>query len=214
MATIDTDNRREIARLPSRPISLEDRYDPPANFLEIEVLNPETHGFGNKRYTDYEIRMKTNLPVFHLKECSVRRRYSDFEWLRKELERDSKIVVPSLPSKAWKRQVPAFLRRDDGIFEDDFIDERRKGLEQFINKVAGHPLAQNERSLHVFLQEPTIDHDKYIPGKMSAGVPLTARTLAHSHQNDLQRIANPRLEVNERRLRPIYDYMEIHKYAL
>jgi hypothetical protein len=46
---------------------------------------------------------------------------------------------------------------------------------------------------------------------MSAGVPLNARTLAHSHQNDLQRIANPHLEVNERRLRPIYDYMEIHK---
>lgn len=45
----------------------------------------------------------------------------------------------------------------------------------------------------------------------SSGVPLNARTLAHSHQNDLQRIANPRLEVNERRLRPIYDYMEIHK---
>lgn len=45
-----------------------------------------------------------------------------------------KIVVPSLPSKAWKRQMPAFLRRDDGIFEDEFIDERRKGLEQFINK--------------------------------------------------------------------------------
>ncbi|CAF1050208.1 unnamed protein product [Rotaria sp. Silwood1] len=212
MSTIESENRREIARLPTRPISLEDRYDPPANFLEIEVLNPETHGFAGKRYTDYEVRMKTNLPVFRLKECTVRRRYSDFEWLRKELERDSKIVVPSLPSKAWKRQMPAFLRRDDGIFEDDFIDERRKGLEQFINKVAGHPLAQNERSLHVFLQEPTIDHDKYIPGKMSAGVPLTARTLAHSHQNDLQRIANPRLEVNERRLRPIYDYMEIHNY--
>ena len=46
----------------------------------------------------------------------------------------------------------------------------------------------------------------------SGGVPLTARTLAHSHQNDLQRIANPRLEMNERRLRPIYDFMEIHKY--
>ncbi|CAF1987701.1 unnamed protein product [Rotaria magnacalcarata] len=212
MTTIDTENRREIARLPARPISLEDRYDPPANFLEIEVLNPETHGFAGKRYTDYEVRMKTNLPVFRLKECSVRRRYSDFEWLRKELERDSKIVVPPLPSKAWKRQVPAFLRRDDGIFEDEFIDERRKGLEQFVNKVAGHPLAQNERSLHVFLQDAAIDHDKYVPGKMSAGVPLTARTLAHSHQNDLQRIANPHLEVNERRLRPIYDYMEIHNY--
>ncbi|CAF1398306.1 unnamed protein product [Adineta steineri] len=211
MSAVETENRREIARLPTRPISLEDRYDPPANFLEIEVLNPETHGFAGKRYTDYEVRMKTNLPVFRLKECTVRRRYSDFEWLRKELERDSKIVVPPLPSKAWKRQMPTFFRRDDGIFEDDFIEDRRKGLEQFINKVAGHPLAQNERSLHVFLQEPAIDHDKYVPGKMPSGIPLTARTL-NSHQNDSQRIANPRLEVNERRLRPIYDYMEIHNY--
>ena len=43
------------------------------------------------RYTDYEVRMKTNLPVFRVKESSVRRRYSDFEWLRNELERDSKV---------------------------------------------------------------------------------------------------------------------------
>ena len=35
--------------------------------------------------------MKTNLPVFRVKESSVRRRYSDFEWLRNELERDSKV---------------------------------------------------------------------------------------------------------------------------
>jgi hypothetical protein len=28
-----------------------------------------------------------------LKDCSVRRRYSDFEWLRKELERDSKVKI-------------------------------------------------------------------------------------------------------------------------
>ncbi len=33
-------------------------------------------------------------------------------------------------------------------------------------RVAGHPLAQNERSLHVFLQETVIDHDKYVPGKV------------------------------------------------
>jgi hypothetical protein len=35
--------------------------------------------------------------------------------------------------------------------------------------VAGHPLAQNERSLHVFLQEEKIDHDKYVPGKVRNG---------------------------------------------
>ena len=40
----------------------------------------------------------------------------------------------------------------EGIFEEDFIEDRRAGLESFINKVAGHPLAQNERCLHMFLQ--------------------------------------------------------------
>lgn len=44
------------------------------------------------------------------------------------------IVVPLLPGKALKKQLPSFMRSDDGIFEDDFIEERRKGLEQFINK--------------------------------------------------------------------------------
>uniref|UniRef100_A0A915JEH0 Sorting nexin-3 n=1 Tax=Romanomermis culicivorax TaxID=13658 RepID=A0A915JEH0_ROMCU len=75
--------------------------------------------------------IKTNLPVFKLKESSVRRRYSDFEWLRNELERDSKIVVPSLPGKALKRQLP--FRSDDGIFEEAFIEARQKNLEQFVN---------------------------------------------------------------------------------
>ena len=37
------------------------------------------------------IVLQTNLPVFKIKESSVRRRYSDFEWLRSELERDSKV---------------------------------------------------------------------------------------------------------------------------
>lgn len=35
--------------------------------------------------------LQTNLPVFKVKESRVMRRYSDFEWLRNELERDSKV---------------------------------------------------------------------------------------------------------------------------
>ncbi|CAH2267881.1 sorting nexin-12 [Pararge aegeria] len=150
-------------RLNVKKQTLDDAYAAPANFLEIDVVNPVTMGVGKKRYTDYEVRMRTNLPVFKVKESSVRRRYSDFEWLRNELERDSKIVVPPLPGKALKRQLP--FRGDDGIFEEEFIEDRRKGLEVFINKIAGHPLAQNERCLHMFLQDPTIDKS-YVPGKI------------------------------------------------
>ena len=37
--------------------------------------------------------LQTNIPIFKVKESSVRRRYSDFEWLKKELERDSKVCI-------------------------------------------------------------------------------------------------------------------------
>ena len=68
-----------------------------ANFLEIDVCKPFTHTDENgKRYTDYEIHMRTNLPVFAIKEFTVRRRYSDFVWLRKEIERTVKIYIPGI----------------------------------------------------------------------------------------------------------------------
>ena len=111
--------------------TLEEAYGEPANFLEIDVCNPQTHGFGRSRYTDYEVhtrvsygstvpvstirsyRTQTNLPVFKLKDSKVRRRYSEFAWLREELERESKVVVPPLPNKALGRQLP-FLSEKDG----------------------------------------------------------------------------------------------------
>ena len=150
-------------RLDPQKQTLDDAYAAPANFLEVDVVSPQTHGVGKKRYTDYEVRMRSNLPIFKLKNSSVRRRYSDFEWLKAELERDSKIVVPPLPGKALKRMLP--FRGDDGIFEDEFIEERRQGLEAFVNRIAGHPLAQNEKCLHMFLQDPTIEKN-YTPGKV------------------------------------------------
>ncbi|XP_067903358.1 sorting nexin-12 isoform X1 [Heterodontus francisci] len=170
----------DTRRLHSKPQDLNDAYGPPSNFLEIDIFNPQTVGVGRSKYTTYEVRMRvsmyastwllaavalrrTNLPIFKMKDSCVRRRYSDFEWLKSELERDSKIVVPPLPGKALKRQLP--FRMDEGIFEESFIEERRVGLEQFINKIAGHPLAQNERCLHMFLQEESIDRN-YVPGKI------------------------------------------------
>ena len=33
------------------------------------------------RWTDYKIEMRTNVPIFKVKEASVRRRYSDFKVL-------------------------------------------------------------------------------------------------------------------------------------
>merc|ERR1711878_196684 len=134
-------------RIQPKKQTLDEAYCPPANYLEIILSDPVTHGESRARWTDYKIEMRTNVPVFKVKEATVRRRYSDFKWLRDELARTVQIMMPQLP----------FVSSDDGIFEPEFVEERRLGLEEFINKISGHPLVQAERCPHMFLTEPSLD---------------------------------------------------------
>lgn len=50
-------------RLVPKRQTLDEAYAPPANFLEIEVVNPITHGVGKTRYTDYEIRLRVSFSL-------------------------------------------------------------------------------------------------------------------------------------------------------
>ncbi|QSZ31091.1 hypothetical protein DSL72_000652 [Monilinia vaccinii-corymbosi] len=116
----------------SRQQSFEEIYGPPENFLEIEVTDPQTHGIGRNMYTDYEINCSTNIPAFKLRNSTVRRRYSDFEYFRDILERESaRVTIPPLPGKVFTNR-----------FSDDVIEHRREGLERFLQIVVGHPLLQ------------------------------------------------------------------------
>lgn len=54
--TVDATRRLNVKKQ-----TLDDAYAAPANFLEIDVINPITHGVGKKRYTDYEVRMRVRL---------------------------------------------------------------------------------------------------------------------------------------------------------
>ena len=47
-------------RLDFKKQSLDDAYAAPANLLEIEVCNSETHGLARNRYTDYEVKMRVS----------------------------------------------------------------------------------------------------------------------------------------------------------
>ncbi|KFY24200.1 hypothetical protein V493_05386 [Pseudogymnoascus sp. VKM F-4281 (FW-2241)] len=116
----------------ARQQSFEEIYGPPENFLEIEVKNPRTHGVGRSMYTDYEILCRTNIPAFKLRQSTVRRRYSDFEYFRDILERESaRVTIPPLPGKVFTNR-----------FSDDVIEHRREGLQRFLQIVVGHPLLQ------------------------------------------------------------------------
>ncbi|ODV94641.1 hypothetical protein PACTADRAFT_59033 [Pachysolen tannophilus NRRL Y-2460] len=139
--------------------TFDELYGEPENFLEIEVKNPRTHGTGNNMYTDYEIVCRTNIPAFKKKYSRVRRRYSDFDSFRKILELESsRVVIPRLPEKSIN-----FLSFHSNNFDDEFIEERRKGLEKFLIVVAGHPLLQTgSKSLINFIQDDVWDKNKFI----------------------------------------------------
>ena len=51
------------SRLPTKQQTLADAYAIPANFLEIDVCDAQTHGIANKRYTDYEVRLKVTTAI-------------------------------------------------------------------------------------------------------------------------------------------------------
>jgi len=121
-----------VESLAPRPTMTEDIYSVPENFLEVEVLNPRTQGHGRKMYTDYQVITRTNIPAFKLPSSSVWRRYSDFDYFRELLERETtRINIPPLPGKVFTNR-----------FSDEVIEHRREGLERFLQIVAGHPLLQ------------------------------------------------------------------------
>jgi len=45
------------SRLKFKEQTVEERYGLPENFLEVEVVDPQTLGQGRSRYTTYEIRV-------------------------------------------------------------------------------------------------------------------------------------------------------------
>lgn len=108
-----------------------------------QVRNPQTHGTSRSMYTSYEIVCRTNIPAFKLKQSVVRRRYSDFEYFRDILERESsRVTIPPLPGKVFTNR-----------FSDEVIEHRREGLQRFLQIVAGHPLLQTgSKVLASFIQ--------------------------------------------------------------
>ncbi|KZF20484.1 Phox-like protein [Xylona heveae TC161] len=136
----------------ARQQTFEEIYGPPENFLEIEVKNPQTLGTGRNMYTTYEIECRTNIPAFKLQHSKVRRRYSDFEYFRDILERESaRVTIPPLPGKV-------FMNR----FSDDVIQHRMEGLQAFLRIVVGHPLLQTgSKVLASFVQDPNWDKNSW-----------------------------------------------------
>ncbi|KAM9838286.1 sorting nexin-10A [Aulostomus maculatus] len=113
-------------------------------FISICVQNPRLQK-DDLWYThvDYEICLHTNSMCFRKKTSCVRRRYSEFVWLRHCLEQNALIIeIPKLPP--WN---PFFSLRNT-----EQVTQRMKGLQEFLEIVLQTPLLLSDSRLHLFLQ--------------------------------------------------------------
>jgi PX domain/Vps5 C terminal like len=78
-------------------------------------------------------------------EGCVRRRYSDFQWLTKRLQTECPgAIIPVIPHAR-------VMMGSGKKFDDDFIEERRKNLQLFLEGVVDHPELSRARSMTPFM---------------------------------------------------------------
>ncbi|XP_072568563.1 sorting nexin-10-like isoform X2 [Paramormyrops kingsleyae] len=113
-------------------------------FVAVRVQDPRVQNEGSwNSYVDFKIFLHTNSKAFTAKTSCVRRRYSEFVWLKKKLQKNVGLVpVPELPGKN------SFFHFNN----EDFLERRRKGLQQFLDKVLSMTVCLSDSQLHLFLQ--------------------------------------------------------------
>ncbi|XP_014224587.1 sorting nexin-4-like [Trichogramma pretiosum] len=126
--------------------------------MEITIVEAEKRQNGTLNikefYTVYLIDTKVTDPDFEAALTNVStlwRRYTEFELLRMYLEVSYPyIVVPPLPEK---KVLYAWQKVTTDTFDPDFIDRRRAGLENFLLRVASHPILSFDKHFIGFLQQ-------------------------------------------------------------
>mmetsp|Transcript_11063 Transcript_11063/g.22693 ORF Transcript_11063/g.22693 Transcript_11063/m.22693 type:complete len:418 (+) Transcript_11063:2-1255(+) len=111
--------------------------------LNVTVTDPAQQNEGMNKFTSYKVntQVMATHPNFPYQNSAVVRRYSDFVWLVDQLMKEyAGAVVPPIPEKQ------AVSR-----FSPEFVEGRRKMLEQFLVRVCSHPELIDAKCLATFL---------------------------------------------------------------
>ncbi|KAG5353549.1 Sorting nexin MVP1 [Termitomyces sp. T112] len=104
--------------------------------IRVNLLGPQ--GFILNRYMVYEVLTERGT-------SPVQRRYSEFVFLWNVLlQRYPFRLIPALPPK----RIGA---------DDQFLEQRRRGLARVLNFVVNHPIIKDDGLLAVFLTEPSLE---------------------------------------------------------
>ncbi|RMZ86853.1 hypothetical protein DV736_g5922, partial [Chaetothyriales sp. CBS 134916] len=168
--------------------------------LEVTVDTPLKENDGTKdAYVSYLVSSHTNFKTFQRSNFSVRRRFTDFVFLRSSLHRDyPACAVPPLPDK----NNMSYVRGDR--FSTDFTQRRAWSLHRFIKRCTLHPVLRRAPILLLFLE--TADWNALMrPDKRF--IEVTERTAKLSE--DLSHIEKIISRVARRQGDLEYDYLDL-----
>ncbi|PLB40050.1 sorting nexin 1 [Aspergillus candidus] len=137
----------EPSKRQSEPsMSLEKAANPT---FDISVGDPHKVGDLTSSHIVYQVRTKTTSKAYRQPEFFVSRRYRDFLWLYNSMHNSNPgVVVPPPPEK-----------QAVGRFDTNFVESRRAALERMLNKIAAHPILQQDGDLKIFLESETFNLD-------------------------------------------------------
>lgn len=105
------------------------------------VSDPEKKGEGMSQHICYKINTAFNSLDGKITQSVVIRRFSDFVWLHHQMYLKCKgCLIPPLPDKALI-----------GRFSGEFINERRRGLNVFLDRIGQHPILSVSDDVELFL---------------------------------------------------------------
>ncbi|KAG5933839.1 Sorting nexin-4 [Claviceps monticola] len=118
--------------------------------LECQVGSPLKENDGSKdAFISYLVTTHSTFQSFQKETTTVRRRFTDFVFLYKQLMRDyPATAVPPLPDK----QRMEYVRGDR--FGTDFTARRAHSFQRFLARLSLHPILRRAHILHSFLESP------------------------------------------------------------
>ncbi|XP_078096190.1 sorting nexin-10B isoform X2 [Mustelus asterias] len=151
--------------------------DKKKEFISVWVRDPRVNKEDSwHSYIDYEICVHTNSMCFTKKTSCVRRRYREFAWLRQRLQDNAVLInLPEFPPKN-----PFFSANNPQL-----VEQRRQGLQEFLEKVLQINILLSDSRLHLFLQ--TQLNPTEIEACVSGQTDYTVADAVHSHATSNRR---------------------------
>ncbi|KXS17903.1 hypothetical protein M427DRAFT_54148 [Gonapodya prolifera JEL478] len=119
-----------------------------SNALTVSVQDPQKHGEGTEAHTSYLVVAKSPHDILTHPTVSARRRFNEFTWLHRELaEEFPAAILPPLPGR---RRLESYVT--GSRFDPEFVEDRRRALQTYLERVARHPSLQRSKALKIFLE--------------------------------------------------------------